>query len=126
MTKLPITAFAIAILLSVTGCSMFTTVTIAARESQIEARQQVIAEFWLAQGYRLSVSHEPIRGYNRYSSDPKNRLVRAWEHSTNYPTIYEFWRGAEYVVLIDRGPRLSKPVGDELKKKLEAIDPSLE
>lgn len=108
------------------GCSSLTTVTISGPQPRIEAVSEVIASFCRSHGYRLSHSREPIRGYNRYSNDPRNHLVRAWELSPEYPTIYEFWRGDHYVVLIDTRNSLSKRYGEDLKQGLLKADPSLD
>jgi hypothetical protein len=108
------------------GCSSFTTVTLKGGRQQIEAVSDVIATVCRSQGYRLSHSREPIRGYNRYSNDPRNQVVRRWEKTDNYPTIYEFWREGRFVVLIDTRNSLSRRYGEELGKKLREVDPRLD
>ena len=124
-----ISPFQIALLLSAclwSGCSSFTTVTIAGPRPQIEAVSEVIVSVCKAHGYTQSLSRDPIRGYNRYSNDPRNRLVRGWEKSVDYPTIYEFWREDRFVILIYTRNALSRHYGEELKQKVLAADSNLE
>ena len=108
------------------GCSSFTTVTMAGPRRQIEAVSDVIAALCEAHGYTQSQSRQPIRGYNRYSNDPRNQLVRAWEKSSDYPTIYEFWREDRYVTLIYTRNALSRRYGEELRQKILAADSNLD